>query len=379
MNTNSTSYYHKNKLDFSFKVFMLHVGNQLERVSPLQPKDNFFLRKSLLDNKYHYYFKSDIVNADTQMNSIIAKGVQVEYGHLSSRKSIFSLIKAGIKIYSISKRDDIDLIHVLWGSTTALITIIFSKKPVVISFCGSDLLGRKTGEGKIALLGRINSLISKVSAMFASAIITKSNDMKLALWPVVHSKTFVVPNGIEIEKFFPMDINNARKAIGIKHDNPIILFFYTEGAFVKNKNLALEVYSLVKKIFPNAELMVLSGIPHNMLIDYYNASNVMILTSFHEGSNNSIKEAIACNLPVVSVNVGDVRERLEGVENSFVIDNWNATLMAQKVIEVLHSGKRSNGSIYAGNISTDFIAERVIAVYERVLEKTKASHKKIYH
>ena len=43
--------------------------------------------------------------------------------------------------------------------------------------------------------------------------------------------------------------------------------------------------------------------------------DILVLTSYFEGSPNIVKEAISCGLPVISVDVGDVKEQIDGIDN----------------------------------------------------------------
>ena len=355
------------------KVFMLHVGNALENVTGAND-GQYLLRKGFLDGKEHVFYKSDIINADTQMISIIKKGIKIDYGHLFERRSIRALWQAGMKIRSVSKAEDIDLIHVMWGTATALATVVFSKKPVVISFSGSDLLGIKDKNGKITVAGRVNRFLSRVASIFASAVITKSAEMKSTLSMRVAPKTFVIPNGVDLNIFHPMDMYTARKELKIFHNRPIVLFFYSKGGWVKDFKLASATFELIKKEIPFAELLVAEGIQHELLVYYYNSCNLMLLTSFHEGSNNSLKEARACNLPIVSVDVGDACERLENVSYSFVVRERKAEILAEKAIAIIKSGRKSNGYDLSGEISLESVSENIIDVYRFALQKRKRGH-----
>ncbi|MEI8279396.1 MAG: glycosyltransferase [Bacteroidota bacterium] len=148
-----------------------------------------------------------------------------------------------------------------------------------------------------------------------------------------------------------------------------IIFFDGGGAVVKDTPLARQAFDIVNVKMPHAELMILKGIVHDELPYYYNAADAMLITSFHEGSNNSLKEARACNLPIVSVNVGDVSERLQNVSNTYVVDNRNAVDIADKLILVLQSNARSNGSAYSQDVSLDTIADKIINVYKSIKNK----------
>jgi len=345
---------------------MIHAGTAIEKKNG-SPDDFYLERKSLNDGEMKYFSKHEIINADSQMQSIVNEGIDVEYAYLSDRKSLSSLFNAGIQIRKLCKQKKYDLVHVFWGTTTALITILFSPRPVVISFCGSDLLGAKDQKGNITKCGRFSRIISQIAATFSIANITKSEQMRSSLWIFNRKKTTVIPNGVNLKGFYPIAKSIAQKQINFDPNNKYILFFYTEGQVVKNKKLADEVYSIVRKTFPEAIMLYASNIVHEELIYYYNACDVMLLCSFHEGSNNSIKEARACNLPIVSVNAGDARERLEMVDNCFVM-GWDAEQLAEKITLILRNQKRSNGENFSKDADMAFIAKTVINLYKKVLQ-----------
>lgn len=350
------------------RVLMIHVGNELKSYDKHKPE--FYLhRKSLFGSNLKVFLKHDIVNADTQMQSLIIQGVDVEYGHFSNRRSFRSLIKAGRRIRQICKEEHIELVHVLWGTTAALVTVCFSPKPIVISFCGSDLLGAKNEFGHLTKGGRINRVLSKIAARFATQVITKSDQMRSILPQSVQTKTTVIPNGVDLSGFYPMPVKESKEKLGWDTTKKHVLFFYTEGQVVKNPKMASQVMELVNQEIPQAEMVIATKIPHEQLLYYYNASDVMILTSFHEGSNNSLKEAIACNLPVVSVNVGDAKERLENLDTCYVTETFDPLVFKEKVVSVLNSGARSNGVSSSMEVSIENVAKKVIEVYRKVLTK----------
>ena len=97
----------------------------------------------------------------------------------------------------------------------------------------------------------------------------------------------------------------------------------------------------------------------------FNAADVLLLTSDREGSPNTVKEAMACNLPVVATDVGDVRSRLDGVANSHVAADDDR--LADAVEAVLRRGQRSDGRDAIRPLSTERMAERIHGVYAEVL------------
>ena len=350
------------------KVLHIHVGNELIPDVSL-PSDYYLQRNSFHDGQLKYYSKWDIVNADTQMHSIQQKGIDVIYGHLSDRRTIKALWRAGWRLRKVCKEEKVDIVHVFWGNTTAFMTTLFSPKPVVISFSGSDLIGSVDAKGEITNGGKVSRLLSQLAGLMATRIITKSEDMKRHLWSNSRKKATAIPNGLNLEKFSPQDIKRARLHLGWDMNKKYIIFFDGGGAVVKDTPLARQAFDIVNVKMPHAELMILKGIVHDELPYYYNAADAMLITSFHEGSNNSLKEARACNLPIVSVNVGDVSERLQNVSNTYVVDNRNAVDIADKLILVLQSNARSNGSAYSQDVSLDTIADKIINVYKSIKNK----------
>ena len=347
---------------------MIHVGNEVFEKDPNLSEQHYLTRKMLLGNREGEFLKHDITNADSQMASLVDHGLEVDYGHLSDRKSIKSLLKAGIEIRRRSAQEDVDIVHVLWGSTTGLITCLFAKKPVVVSFCGSDLFGSKRIDGSLSRGGKVNRVISGYVARLANWNITKSKAMVAELPAAAQKKASAIPNGVNLKGFYSMNRDEARNRLGWDLKKKYILFFYTKGQEVKDPDLAKATLELIQAKFPDSELVIATKIPHEDLVYYYNASDLMLLTSFHEGSNNSLKEARSCNLPIVSVKVGDAEERLTEVAQCAVIDSRDPTEIAKASISILETEQRSNGADFSQDVDMATIASRIAEVYNKVGE-----------
>jgi len=97
-----------------------------------------------------------------------------------------------------------------------------------------------------------------------------------------------------------------------------------------------------------------------------NAADALLLTSYSEGSPNAVKEAMACNLPVVSTNVGDVQELLGDVNQSRVCTSKNDLI--NTLHRILRQGHRSNGRQHIRHLSLDDMGDQIISVYEAALE-----------
>jgi teichuronic acid biosynthesis glycosyltransferase TuaC len=347
------------------KLLMIHVGNPVRGV-PVLPNEHYFKRYSFEYDSEQTYLKKDIVNADSQMQSLIQLNIAVSYGYLGSRKNPITLFRTGKLIRRKIKEERIDIVHVLWGSTAALMTVLFSPVPVVVSFCGSDLMGNYNSKGDKTFSGLITRTLSIYSSYFAKRIIVKSELLLKNLPFHVRHKCTVIPNGIDINLFYTVNKKVARERLNWNQNEKIILFFTGSGAFVKNRKLAEDVYHLTKNEIENSRIVFLEGVVFEKLILYYNAADLLLLTSYHEGSNNSLKEAMACNLPIISTNCGDAKERLRDVKNSFVSDSYDEVEISLEAIKILNSSVRSNGRDFINSFTKEIVAMQVYDVYKLI-------------
>ncbi|WP_339106377.1 glycosyltransferase [Haloterrigena salinisoli] len=240
-----------------------------------------------------------------------------------------------------------DLVHANYG-LTAPFALAQPRLPVVLSLWGTDLDGD---------LG----WISEFCANFCDATIVMSEGMKRDLGADCH----VIPHGIDLDLFEPMARSEAIDRLGWEPDAKHVLFPYKAERTVKNYPRAERIVEDVREdVSEPVYLRTARDVPHEEMPLYMNAADCLLLTSEREGSPNVVKEAMACNLPVVSVDVGDVRERLEGVTPSEVCRNDRELRLALSAI--LNRGERSNGRDHADEISTDRMADRIHDVYRDV-------------
>lgn len=304
--------------------------------------------------------------AKRQINSLQALGLDVDHQFMVERRSLWQLIRLGVSLRRHIRRQKPDLVHVHWGSSAALVTVLFSPRPVVVSFCGSDLLGNYNSRGKRTWSGRLSSLLSKLASLKAARIITKTEELKHSLWKLVWDKTDIIPNGVDMEFFAPMPQSEARRRLGWEHNQPAVLFINRDGAWVKDPLLARAAYNRARELAPELKLVWGERLPPEDMPLYYNAADVLLLTSRHEGSNNTIKEALACGLPVVATRCGDVEERLAGVTPGGVCDR-SVDELGCKLAEATRSRQRSNGRDQISDLSLEKVALRVLDCYREAL------------
>jgi glycosyltransferase involved in cell wall biosynthesis len=208
----------------------------------------------------------------------------------------------------------------------------------------------------------LNGLIARLVVKRAGAIICKSNGMRRKIKR--QAGVYVVPNGIDLELFRPLDQQQCRKKVGWSDARKYIVF--VGDPIIPEKKYSLALESIAHLNNAEAEFRVIKDLPQEALPQYYNAADVLLMTSDYEGSPNVIKEALACNLPIVSTDVGDVAERLAGVRQCYVATGTKDDLAA-KIADVLHNGGRSNGREHVLDLDLSSIARRLLVLYTDVL------------
>ena len=344
------------------KILIVQAG--VPYTQSLENTENYSLRPTLTKGLLNLNDYKFINNTQTR-EAIANNGADVTCYYYTHRKSIINLIRGSLAIRSIVKKNNIDIVNMYWGGLSTLLGALFCPTVFVVSLLGSDLYGSYTPAGRKTLFGKFLSFFSQLTCRYADGVIVMSEKMKQKIWKTNRHKVKVIPEGVDLSRFFIIEKEMAREYLQWKAGYPVILFF-NNLSHVKNYSLAKQVFRLVKNKLPEAQLKVINNVQHHQTIWYYNAADVLLLTSLHEGSNNSIKESLACNLPVVSVDAGDARERLRNVKPSFVSDSYDAEILAEKLVEILVLKQRSNGQEVAQEVELNNSAMSVIRYYQEL-------------
>lgn len=243
-----------------------------------------------------------------------------------------------------------DIIHAHYGLSGVLANLQ-RKVPVVTTYHGSDINNAKVRRfSKIAIrLSAWNIFVSQKNIQLSG----------------VEKRFSLIPCGVDTNVFKPMDKAVCRQKFGFEPHEKLILF---AGAFdnkVKNPELAI---AAVAKI-PDARLLELKGYNRTQVAELMNAVDACLMTSHTEGSPQFVKEALACNCPVVSVNVGDVEELLQGVEHCRIVER-EVDKIADVLDEILHSPVRSTGNkkVNDAELDSNSITEKLLHVYKQILK-----------
>jgi teichuronic acid biosynthesis glycosyltransferase TuaC len=297
-----------------------------------------------------------------QVDQLRRAGLEVDVFHFEGRKNPFRYLFAWVRLRTRFKLRKYDLIHAQWGQSAIL--ALPKKKPLVITYRGSDLDGILTKLGRLSIFGRILRLVSKYLANIADQVIVVSEHLAEGLPDCSY---LVIPTGIDMNLFNPREKTEARNLLGIPQNERIILFVGNPLNVEKRFELARSAVDLIKKSHSNVRLFVVNRISYEQMPLYMNMSDVLILTSAHEGSPNVVKEALACNLPVVSTDVGDVRKRLSSIEGCFICADDQPETIALALKQVLTRNERIKGRETIKDLDEDLLIRKVIVVYQNAI------------
>ncbi|AFN75909.1 glycosyl transferase group 1 [Melioribacter roseus P3M-2] len=305
-----------NAPDFNFQIHQAFIYEQIETV------------------KRYYHI-------DYDKFFIKGKGIR---GYLKNLPSL----KNKIKNYKP------DIVHAHFG-LSGLLANMQRSIPVILTLHGSDLNINEARKYSV-----IAKLLSK-----ATIIVSE----KMLIYVKKKNNDYIIPCGVDLEKFYPIAKNESRERLGWGKDKVYVLFSSRFDNEVKNFNLAKKSLELLDNL--NIEIVELKNRSREEVNLLLNAVDLLLLTSFSEGSPQIIKEAMACNCPVVTTDVGDIKEMIGDTEGCY-ITSFDPKDVAEKIKLAIHFARtkgRTNGKAKIGKYDNHVIAKQIYEVYQRVLDE----------
>lgn len=281
-------------------------------------------------------------------------GVDIEYFKIKG-KWLPGYFRNIFMFRTFLKKNPNNIFHAHYA-LSAYVASMAGAKPLVVSLMGSDVHA-----------GFYYKYLNKFfNHFFWTACIIKSERMKNAS---KITNSILIPNGVDMKIYHFHNKNNARGKLGLDKNKKFALFVANPAR--KEKNFSLSNLA-IEKCNKKVELLIVNDKTHEELNLFYNAADVLLLTSFHEGSPNVVKEAMACNCPVVSTDVGDVRW-LFGDEPGYFLATFDPVDVAEKIKYAIdfrkkHSQTNGRTRIWELGLDSESIAGKLIDVYKNVLE-----------
>lgn len=269
---------------------------------------------------------------------------------------------------------DVDVIHIQFGGLYAFLIwfcLIGINKPKLLTFHGTDIHAKEILTTKSNLV-KLKIWLSQ-KASFCSIIMFDRlgfvSDTLLSYIPnwlkhKYQGKLFVQPLGVDYEMFEPIPKEDACSKINIPV-RKYVLFSDKSGTILKRKDIA---EAIIKELGQDYEMLVMCGVQPDMVPVYLNACDFVILTSDEEGSPNITREALSLNKRVFSVDVGDVRQQLEGLMNSAIISREpkDAAPYIAKILAIPYTD--NTRETLRNKIDFEMIAGRLVAIYADLLK-----------
>jgi teichuronic acid biosynthesis glycosyltransferase TuaC len=288
----------------------------------------------------------------SQIDLVREYGVEVDVLFINGLQSKWRYLRGVYDLHRCIARKHYDLIHAHYVFC-GIIARLQWKLPILLTHHGVEvLISYQAG-------------LSKVITPLVDRVIVRSREMQDRL---KSNNVSVVPSGIDMTLFRPMPKEVCRRQLGLPPDKRLVLF---AGALksVKRIELIRQAMALVQLQESGAELVVATQQPHDRIPVYMNACDTLVLASMAEGSPNVVKEAMACDLPIVSTAVGDVAELVGGVPGCYISESRPEDLAA-KLVLALRFGRRTRGRerLLRLGLDSHTIARRILAIYEEMLQ-----------
>lgn len=258
-----------------------------------------------------------------------------------------------------------DLVHGHYGQSG--LTIWPTNLPTVVTFHGSDLMGIVGPSGRNTAGGWVLRQLSRLVAVAADEVILHSDALARKLPRRVRYE--VIPMGVDFGVFRPRPKIEARRQLGLPSDRKLVLFSGSPDVPVKRYGLARSAVAQLPDEL-KVDLVTLAGRSREEVALMMSACDVLLVTSSHEGGPLTVKEALACDLPVVSVDVGDVRRWIRGLEGCVLCDDSPASI-GEGLTSVLGRTVSFEGRRAVEELRMERIAERVMAVYSRAVARQR--------
>jgi teichuronic acid biosynthesis glycosyltransferase TuaC len=301
-----------------------------------------------------------------QGDSLSRVGIKVDYFSIIG-KGVFGYLKASRTLRKHLRNHDVNIIHAHYTLSGWVAVLAFNSKPIVLSLMGSDVYGAYIGENKIKISSLYLKILTKMIQPFVKSIICKSRNIERYVY--VKNRSYIIPNGVNLDIIKDNRIS-YRDELLLDRSKKYILFLGSKTNVRKNYQLAYSAYKLLNN--EDTELIAPYPVPHEQVLKYLNAVDCLLVTSFMEGSPNIVKEAMACNCPIVSTDVGDVHW-LFGDEPGYYIADFRPEDFAEKLKSALEYSSRfvrtkGRERIRSLCLDAETIARRLIEVYDEVKE-----------
>jgi teichuronic acid biosynthesis glycosyltransferase TuaC len=284
-----------------------------------------------------------------QIDDIAARGHDVDVHSFDGRKHAMEYLRAPRPISARIRSGGYDVVHAHYGLTGATTMLARPPIPLVTTFHGSDYSGPTW-----------QRFVSMAVARRSRCIVVSEQGRRLLRTPDAE----VIPMGVDTQLFIPSDRSEARKALGWNPHARYALLAGSRQNRIKRADLFDAALEVARVTTPNLRGVTLEGFDRKGVALALNAADVVVVASDHEGSPLTVREALACATPVVSVDAGDVPSVIAGLSGCAVVARSPAAL-AEGIGRALVTERDDDLRRRAELSSRSAIAGRIEDLYAR--------------
>jgi teichuronic acid biosynthesis glycosyltransferase TuaC len=308
-----------------------------------------------------------------QVRSLRAAGVDVDLFQFNPRRTRFNYAVSLPPLIRKLRSQRYDVLHTHHTYSLILVdvarTVARSRVPLVLTNHEGEASDttRRTRTWHPTSLLRNSLLLKKLVIRRADFPIFVSQRLSDVIYP--SGESAVIPCGVDMEKFRRLDRAQCRGRLHLPLDTFVIFFPANPKSREKRIALAEATYDVVRHRHPRTLMLTGGNIPPESMPLYYNAADVVLQTSFYEGSPTIVKEALACEIPLVSTDVGDTQAVVRGVPHCFICRD-DPSELADSVLKC--EDQRATGGrdrLLALGLSLEQTARKLIGVYQRVANR----------
>jgi teichuronic acid biosynthesis glycosyltransferase TuaC len=328
-------------------------------VEPTPSSLVFVLPSSRVETPYSMSFAKRLARGIEEL------GVRVHVHGVVKSSNPLQFVRQGLALRKLVQESGAELVVAQYGTYTGLLSTAFGRHrvPTVVTFRGSDL---NPEPNTPRLVQFAQHTFSHIASWLADGIVCVSEELARRLR--VKRPLTVIASPTDLEIFRPRDQAECRRALGWPTEGQVAVFLPGANPAVKGAGLAQDVRDLLNRRGSDVSVHIVDEtVSLETVALHLNAADALLFLSRQEGSPNLVREACACNLPVVTTRVGDVETVLAGVTPSRVVER-DVEMVADALESVVGLGVRSNGREHVLSYSTGAIAARTLEFYAQIVQ-----------
>ncbi|KIC93572.1 glycosyltransferase [Flavihumibacter solisilvae] len=290
-----------------------------------------------------------------QEDELKKRGYEVDYFHVRG-KGITGYLKNHFELTQTVKDGAYALIHGHYG-LSGLLASFQRRLPVVVSYYGSDL-----NNPRVRIFSQLANKLSTAAIAVSPTLVNHLPNK---------DKCHLIPCAVDSMVFQPVPKQQAREKLQhsgryyFEQGKKYVLFASRFDRPVKSPELA---FATMKRLGDSFELIEFNNFSNEDVVLFFNAADALLLCSRTEGSPQVIKEAMACNRPIVSTDVGDVRSVISKTKGCF-ISKATPEHLAAALSEAVRFESTNGRDAIVMAYETNATTQRIIRVYEKAIRQ----------